>query len=131
MHTDFEGKNTKPGTCRDCGQTIGIGEGVVYSVMDYDWDDPDTNAQGSIMVEISRYMLCYNATQCAERVVERGTYIPALRTVAYDTENVSPELRAKARAILADYAKLFQEMQMGEDYAARENGYGVIGGHRG
>lgn len=128
--THFEGNNATPGTCRECGKALEIGEGCTYSVWGYDWDDPDTDAQGSISVELARYTVCQHATRCAERVVERGTYIPALRRVASGTE-YSIELRDKARAILAEYAELHQAMQMGEDLTAREAGYGAIGGYRG
>jgi len=127
----FEGNNTQPTRCRDCGQQLGVGEGVVYSVWDYDWDDPDTDAQGSITVEMERYTICCNATECAERVVERGTNIVALRKVAQNYENCNDELIARARAILAEYSLTMQDLARGADMAARESGYGAIGGHHG
>lgn len=130
MATYLEGKNAKPAVCRDCGQKIGVGEGVVYSVWDYDWDDPDTDVQGSITVEIGRYTLCYNATACAERVIERGTNIAALRAIVNDRENHSDDMIVRARTILAEYANVARELNKSRDYAAREAGWGAIGGGR-
>lgn len=131
MATYFEGNNTEPARCRDCGRELKAGEGVVYSLWDYDWDDPDTDAQGSITVELERYTLCENATECAERVVERGTNIAALRKVAQDYENCNDELIARARAILAEYSRTMQDLAHSADLAARESGYGAIGGYHG
>lgn len=131
MATHDEGVNTKPATCRDCGQALEIGQGNVYSIFDYDWDNPDTNAQGSVMVEMDRYALCANATQCAERVIERGTNFAALLAILHDTEHYPAELRTKARAILADYSRITQDIQHAADLTAREAGYGAIGGYRG
>jgi hypothetical protein len=131
MGTHHEGKNTQPALCRDCEQQLSVGEGIVYSVWDYDWDDPDTDAQGSITVEMERYTLCENATECAERIVERGTNIAALRKIVQDRENYDAELRTRAREILVEYSRTAQELARGADMAAREAGYGAIGGYHG
>ena len=130
MTTYFEGGNQHPARCRDCGQELATGEGVEYSVWGYDWDDPDTDTQGSITVELSRYTLCYNATECAEHVVERGTNIAALRRVAQDYENCNDELIARARAALVEYSRIMQGLAHGADMAVREAGWGAIGGGR-
>lgn len=128
MTTYNEGYNTKPAVCRDCGCKLNVGEGLAYSVWDYDWDNPDTDAQGSIMVEMERYTLCYNATECGERVIERGTNIAALRAIVNDREGYNDEMQAQARAILAEYSRIRQELMHGADLAARESGWGAIGG---
>ncbi len=125
MSTHSEGKNTHPATCRDCGQALGAGQGVVFSVYGYPWDGSD--GEGSITVELERYTLCYNATECAERIVERSTNVRALRQVAADSENCSFELRARARRALADIAQLARDRAVSDDLAAREMGYGAIG----
>lgn len=131
MATYSEGNNTHAAVCRDCGQKLNGGEGIVYSVWDYDWDDPDTDAQGSITVEMERYTLCYHATECAERVIEQGTNITALRSIVRDRENHNDDMIARARAILAEYSGIRQEQMHGADLAAREAGWGAIGGYHG
>lgn len=131
MATYHEGNNAQPTTCRDCGRQLGVGKGIVYSVWDYDWDNPDTNAQGSITVEMERYTLCDNATECAERVIQNGTNIAALRAIVADRENYNEDMITRARAILVDYSRLMQDQAHAADLAAREAGYGAIGGYHG
>ena len=128
MHTYNEGQNTKPAVCRECGQPLDAGDGIVYSVWGYPWDGSD--GEGSITKELSRYTICQNATQCAERVVAHGTNTGALRVIASDRENLG-DLASQAQAILVEIAEMHQKMMLGEDLTAREAGYGAIGGYRG
>lgn len=128
MSTHYEGHNTKRCTCRDCGASLEPGAGVEYATYGYPWDGSD--AEGSITVELSRYALCHNATQCAKRVVANGTNIAALKQITRDHENYSAELRAQAVAILDQYRQIAQQQAVAADLAAREAGYGAIGGRR-
>lgn len=128
MSTHYEGRNKKRCTCRDCGASLEPGAGVEYAKYGYPWDGSDE--EGSITVKLSSYALCYNATECAERVVANGTNIAALKMVARDHENCNAELRAQAAAILNQYRQLAHEQAVAADLAARESGYGVIGGRR-
>lgn len=124
------GDNVTVEKCRDCNCQLPPGSGIVYEVWGYNWDDPDENAQGSITVKLDRYVLCRNATTCAERVVATGTHIDALRRVAQDRENLG-DLADRARTILVDIAQIQQQLCLGDDLTARESGYGAIGGYRG
>lgn len=124
MGTHSEGANTHPAMCRECGQHLEAGQGVVFSVWGYPWDGSDT--EGSIMEELERYAVCYNATECARRVVAQGTNVAALRRIAADAENLG-DLATQASAILGEYRLWANEQAIAADLVAREAGYGAIG----
>ena len=69
-----------------------------------------------------------NRTECAQRVVETGTNI-ALRRVANDYENLG-ELAIKAKQILHSRVELALKLALAANEAAREDGWGAIGGPR-
>jgi len=124
MKTHLEGKNTKPAVCRNCGQPLAPREGLVYEVWGYPWDGSDT--EGSITEMLDSYAICIFATDCAERVVERGTNLRALRRIASDRENLG-ELADRARQILREWSDLAQAEAHTADLVAREDGWGAIG----
>lgn len=125
MRERMRGANTKPATCRDCGQSLAAGQGLTYESWGYPWDGSDT--EGSIMVVLDSYTICQCRTDCARRVVEQGTNLQALRAVARDGENLG-NLATEARAILQTWAELAQAQAVTDDLVARESGWGVIGG---
>jgi len=124
MSTHREGANTHQATCRDCGQHLEPGQGIVFSVWGYPWDGSD--GEGSITAELERYTLCLYRGPCVERIVAQGTNLAALRTVAQDYENFG-DLATQARRILAEYRQLAIDQARAEELAAREDGYGAIG----
>lgn len=128
MGTHAKGQNTRKATCRDCDRRLEPGEGLVYEVWDYPWDGSD--AEGSIMKKLESYTICQNRTICARRVVEQGNNIEVLRRIARDYENLG-ELATEAKRILAEYRDVVLGIARANDAAAREGGWGVIGGPRG
>ena len=130
METGWTGKrNQYAGTCRNCGARVEPGEGWLYAFSYYDWDNSDEDVQGSIL-QTRHEVGCYNATDCAQRVVEQGTNLRALREVAGNYEHLG-ELATQARAILHEWAEITQTKAITADLVAREAGWGVIGGPRG
>ena len=124
MGTHSEGANKHSAMCRECGQQLDAGQGVVFSRWDYPWDGSDT--EGSIMEELERYAVCHNATECALRVVAQGTNVVALRRIAADAENLG-DLATQANAILGEYRLWANEQAIAAELVAREAGYGAIG----
>ena len=123
MKTYCEGANKSTGSCRNCGQQLGIGEALTYEVWGYPWDGSDT--EGSVTRCLETYIVCNQATDCARRVVEQGTNMAALRRVASDYENLG-QLAVQARNILGEWSELAQEIAHTDDLVAREQGYGGI-----
>lgn len=128
MSTHNMGPNRTTEYCHNCGEELNPGQGTTYERWGYPWNGSDT--EGSVQVCQDRYTVCMMATDCARRVVERGSDIWALRQVAADYENLG-DLATQARAILGEWRDTMQAIARGEDMAAREDGYGAIGGCRG
>jgi len=127
MGTTFTGRpNLYAGECRDCGSHLNPNEGLLVAISYYDWDNPDSDVAGSIM-ETRYEVRCTYRTECAERVVTRGTNLQALREVARDYENLG-HLATEAQHVLAEYTELAYQQARTADLVAREAGYGVIGG---
>jgi len=130
MNTKFTGRpNLYAGECRDCSAHLNPNEGLLVAISYYDWDNPNEDEQGSILQ--TRYEVrCIYRTECAGRVVAQSTNLCALRAVATDYENLG-HLATEAQRILAEYAELAHQQAHAADLAAREAGWGVIGGYHG
>jgi hypothetical protein len=109
-------------TCKFCGST-GDSFGLL-EIRDYDWDSDDDDA-----LSVSRVVghRCANVSDCARRIVEQGTNVEGLRMVAADRENMG-DLADQARQILREMSELAQQIARSQDLAAREAGWGAIGG---
>lgn len=113
--------------CRRCGAEAP--ERGLREIRGYDWDavDRGDDDEMTLSVMVTLGYECRWVTDCARRVVEQGTNVVALRAVARDYENLG-ELATQAREILRQLSRMSQEVARAEDAAAREMGYGVIGG---
>ena len=90
----------------------------------YDWDSDDDDATSVTRVLGRR---CANRTHCARRIVEQGNDPAALQMVAADQEHLG-DLAIQARAQLTSWQQVYQDIALADEAAARENGYGAIGG---
>lgn len=122
-------QNQYSGHCRNCGVLVEPGDGLLVRVSYYDWDNPDEDIAGSIL-QTRWDVECMSATDCARRVIDRGTNLSALRAIAADYDNLG-DLAERAQAILVEWSRLYQQIAITDDLVARETGWGVIGGRHG
>ena len=117
---------TRTQVCRDCGATVEeAGTFGMLEIVGYDWDSDDDDA--SSVQRVLGYR-CAHRAECAERNVQRGHNPQALREIVKDREHFSADLRERARKVLHEMAEVVQMAARGADAAAREQGYGQIGG---
>ncbi len=112
--------------CRKCGATEKeAGQFGMIPVYDYDWDSDDDTA-----LSVSRVVghTCADAGGCAERNIKFGHSPEALREIIKDRENYSTDTRERANKTLREMSETARMVARGQDAAAREMGYGTIGG---
>lgn len=142
MSIHYMEMTTEPQTCRNCGGVIEPGWGQRVEEWDYDWDNPDENAQGSIQVKTSEWYQCALGAECIETACKSGYNLQFLRDIATGKikgENGRDPLpenwRTMARNAHNGFSRQNRELAYGiaaqADGAMREAGFGAIGGGRG
>ena len=112
--------------CTKCGATeTEAGQFGMIETVDYDWDSDDDTA---LSVQRVTGHTCADASVCAERNIQGGYNPEALREIVRDAEHYSLRMREDAREALREMSETARMMARGQDAAAREIGYGAIGG---
>ena len=124
-------RNTSPAACRNCGMMARPGQLVRGERWDYDWDNPDEDAQGSIQVLMESWWEHPAARiECIEESLRMGHNYEFIRAVAQDNSQPT-DVRERARTAYNEMVEAMRGIARANDLAARENGYGVSGGPRG
>jgi hypothetical protein len=113
--------------CQYCGMTPAEADQFgLLEVRGYDYESADDTA-----LSVPRLLgyRCANVSACARRVVERGTSIDGLlMVVETGREHLDSTLVDRAHELLRAYADISRQQAEAADQAAREAGWGVIGG---
>lgn len=125
MSTEYTGRNTKQAVCRDCGAVVNAGEGCQYEMWGYPWDGSDT--EGSVSQLLDSWVTCGDFGPCHDRTIEQGTNVEALRRIVKTT---LPQWAKRAEKALSEIVRIRQQQAVAADLAAREAGWGTIGGPR-
>lgn len=124
-----KGINTQPVDCAHCGATCAPGTAERVENWDYDWDDPDEDAQGSAQVMLAAWWQHPVGPECVREAIRTGHNDRFLAEALRD-RSLPDDVRAEAREALRKTAEVMQAMARADDMAARERGWGVIGGPR-
>jgi len=111
--------------CKWCGfqgDEFGLAE-----IVGYDWAAAENGDEDALSIRGVLGHQCVNRTECARQIVEQGNNIEALRMVAADYENLGG-LAVQASERLSQWCELYRDIAAADEAAAREQGYGAIGG---